>query len=369
MLAKSPHKIEHNYLTTQFADAVEVWLKIQRVVERADFTLGKELRQFEDNWAEYVGTQHAVGVNSGTDALILIMKAFGIRGEVVVPAFGFVASPAAIHMAGAKIRFVDVAEDFNIDIVKLEAAISPATEAIMVVHWAGRPCFMGDVMNIARRHSLLVIEDACHAIGAEFKGVKCGNLGNAAAFSLHPLKNVNVWGDGGVVTTQNSEMHSRLLRLRNHGLSDRNTCDHWGHNSRLDTIQAVVGSHVLNKLEYVISRRQDNARVLDKLLRPISGVRCPPVVSTERMTYYLYSIRAHRRNELAAYLNAKGVDAKIHYPVPLHLQPAAAKLGHKRGDFPGAEKACDETLSLPVHEFVTLEDLEYMAELIGAFYA
>ncbi len=331
-----------------------------------DFTLGKELKTFEDQWARYVGVNHAIGVNSGTDALILVLKALGIKGEVLVPAFSFVASAATVPLAGAQLRFVDVGEDFNIDVDKLEAMITPATEAIMPVHWAGRACEMTTIKKIAKDHSLVILEDACHAIGASFKQQQCGSFGNAAAFSLHPLKNVNAWGDGGVITTNNDQLAAKLRSLRNHGLSDRNTCQQWAHNSRLDTIQAVVANHVLNKLDFIIRRRRENAAVLDNLLANIKGVRIPK--PHPGMTYYLYSIRARERNNLLTFLNAHNVDAKAHYPIPLHLQPAAAKLKHKRGDFPGAELACDETLSLPVHEFVQAEDIERMAGLIHQFY-
>ncbi len=359
--------IEHNYLPLQFnRDAVSIWLKIQRVVERGDFTLGKELKLFEEAWARYVGVNHAIGVNSGTDALILVLKALGIKGEVLVPAFSFVASAATVALAGAQIRFVDVGDDFNIDINRLEGKITHHTEAIMPVHWAGRPCAMTDIRKIAKDHSLVVLEDACHAIGATHKQQQCGSFGNAAAFSLHPLKNVNAWGDGGVITTNNDQLAEKLRSLRNHGLSDRNTCQHWAHNSRLDTIQAVVAHYVLDKIDFIIRRRRENAEVLDKLLTGIQGVRTPE--PHPGMTYYLYSLRVRERNNLLTFLNAHGVDAKAHYPIALHLQPAAAKLQHKRGDFPGAELACDETLSLPVHEFVQPADLERMAALIHQFY-
>lgn len=361
--------IAHNYLPAQFADMDAIWTKIRAVVERGDFTLGRELGELEEQWAAYVGTSHAVGVNSGTDALILIMKALGIKGEVIVPAFTFFASAAAVHHAGARPVLCDVGADFNIDPDKIEALITPHTEAILPVHWAGRPCNMRAINAIARNHGLVVIEDACHAIGSTYRGVKCGALGNAAAFSLHPLKNVNVWGDGGVITTNDGNLSNRLRKWRNHGLVDRNTCEFFAHNSRLDTIQAVVAGHALNKLDDIVIRRRSNAALLDSLLPIVPQISWVTIDHHSHMTYYLYSIHAQHREDLLAHLNAHDIDAKAHYPVPLHLQPACSYLGYKAGDFPGAEMCSATTISLPVHEFVSSQDCERMAATIKSFYA
>ncbi len=368
MHAPLQRTIQHSYLEQQFADADAIWTKIREVVSRGDFTLGRELSEFEERWASYVGTKYAIGVNSGTDALILILKALGIHGEVIVPAFTFFASAAAVEMAGARLVFCDVGADFNIDPGAIEAKITPATEAIMAVHWAGRPCNMLAIRNIANRHGLAVIEDACHAIGAAYHGVRCGALSNAAAFSLHPLKNVNVWGDGGVVTINDDQLARKLKLWRNHGLANRDRCEFFAHNSRLDTIQAVVANHVLGKLAYIIDRRRANATRLDKMLADIPELSWTLVDRHSFMTYYLYSIHAERRDELLKHLHSNGIDAKAHYPTPLHLQPACDHLGYKRGDFPGAEMCADTTISLPVHEFVSEQDCERMAAAIRAFY-
>ncbi len=368
MHAPLQRTIQHSYLEQQFADADEIWAKIREVVSRGDFTLGRELGEFEQKWATYVGTKHAIGVNSGTDALILILKALGIHGEVIVPAFTFFASAAAVEMAGARLVFCDVGADFNIDPAQIEARITPATEAIMVVHWAGRPCDMLAIQNIANRHGLVVIEDACHAIGAVYRGVKCGALSNAAAFSLHPLKNVNVWGDGGTITTNNDQLARKLKLWRNHGLANRDRCEFFAHNSRLDTIQAVVANHVLDKLDYILAKRSENAARLDQALVDIPELSWAPWWVGDRPTFYLYSIHAQRRDELLKHLHSNGIDAKAHYPTSLHLQPACDHLGYKRGDFPVAEMCADTTISLPVHEFVTEQDCERMAAAVRAFY-
>ncbi len=364
----TPPEISHNYLPAQFADMNTIWNKIRKVVERGDFTLGRELTGLEDQWAKYVGTQHAIGVNSGTDALILILKASDIRGEVIVPAFTFYATAAAVEMAGAKPVFCDVGNDFNIDPSAIEATITQRTEAIIPVHWAGRPCNMEAIATIADSNNLLVVEDACHAIGASQNGIKCGKLGHAAAFSLHPLKTVNVWGDGGVITTDDDYLEVNLRKWRNHGLAGRDTCEFFAHNSRLDTIQAVVASHVLDKLPDFVSVRRGNAHILDVMLRDIPQITQVPVDLHSFMTYYLYSVHAENRDELLKYLNSNGIDAKAHYPKPLYLQPACAHLGHEYGEFPMADKCASDTISLPVHEFVTQRDCGRMSDAIRKFY-
>ncbi len=361
-------RIEHNYLPAQFADMDAIWAKIRRVVETGDFTLGKAVAEFEQQAASALGSQHVIGVNSGTDALILTLKALGVRGEVLVPAFTFVATIAAVQMAGARPVLVDVGDDFNIDVNKIEAAITPHTEAIIPVHWAGRACDMNTINAIAHEHGLFVLEDACHAVGASYGAKKCGVLGHAGAFSLHPLKNVNVWGDGGFITTSDTALYEKLRRWRNHGLSDRNVCQHYAHNSRLDSIQAVVASHVLEKLPYIVAVRRRNATNLHEALLNLDGFTHPNVPPHKYHTYYLYSGHATQRDLLLKYLNEHGVDAKAHYPIPMHLQPAASYLGYKRGDFPMAEYCSDSTISLPVHEFVTDKDVLYIASLVRRFY-
>ena len=365
-------KIEHNYLAEQFADASEIWAGIRAVVERGDFTLGAEVAQFENKFAEMCGVKHAIGVGNGTDALFLALKSLGASQyqEVITTPYSFYATSAAIWNAGATPVFVDVAQDFNIDPEKIEDAITPLTVGIVPVHWAGRPCAMREIMAIARKHGLCVLEDCAHAPMSEYRGKRCGSFGEVNAFSLHPLKNVNVWGDGGVITTNSDEKATFLRRLRNHGMSDRDTCEFWGYNSRLDTVQAVVASHVLQKLSAITARRRDNARLLDNLLLGIPEVQLPELSSHISSNYYLYCFHADNRDALKAYLVAHGVDAKIHYPKPLHLQPAAKALnkGFRRGAFPIAEWCADTTLSLPVHEFITETQLHRMALLVRQFY-
>jgi dTDP-4-amino-4,6-dideoxygalactose transaminase len=361
--------IPFSYLSEQFADADDIWAKIKAVVQRGDFTLGAELGGFESAFAGVAGTKHAIGVGNGTDALFLILKALDIRGEVITPPFSFYATTAAIVTADATPVFADIRSDHNIDSAAIEAAITPRTEAILPVHWAGRPCDMTAIMAIAERHGLAVIEDAAHAAGAKWGGKPCGSFGIAAGFSLHPLKTVNVWGDGGVITTSDDTLAARLRLMRNHGLQDRDTCVEFAYNSRLDTIQAVVAHHILDRLPAMLAKRAAVARALDGGLAYEENIVREIEADRSQSGNYLYQILAEHRDELLVWLMSNGVDAKVHYPVPIHLQPAAESLGHKMGSFPIAETVARQTITLPAHDFITDAQVQRMTRLIAEFYA
>lgn len=360
--------IRYSYLPEQFADHEAIFAKIKTVVEGGDYTLGKELRDFEDAFAGKLGVGHAIGVNSGTDALFLSLKALGVRGEVITTPYTFFATTASIVNAGARPVFADVGNDFNIDPDAIEAAITPHTEAIMPVHWAGRPCNMSAINAIAARHGLVVIEDAAHAFGAQWNGKSCGAWGKMGCFSLHPLKTLNVWGDGGVITTDDGLLAEKVRRLRNHGLVDRNTCSEFAYNSRLDTVQAVVAHHVLGRIDEIIQRRRQIAAQLDAQLSGCEGVTWAPHNLRAFSTYYLYSILAEDRDGLLENLVEHGVDAKVHYPVPIHLQEAAAHLGYRQGQFPVTERLAASTISLPAHEFISDAQIAGMAWMIQHYY-
>lgn len=364
-------KINHNYLSDQFSDYEQILKKIGEVVKRGDFTLGRAVDNFEDRFAATVGVSNAIGVGSGTDALFLSLKALGIGpgDEVIVPTFTFYATIGAIVTAGATPAFVDSGDDYNLDPNKIERAITSKTKAILPVHWTGKPCDMDAIMTIARQRNLAVVEDACHAITATFKGRPAGTFGEFGCFSLHPLKNLNVWGDGGLIVTNNDELATKIRLLRNHGLVDRDTCEIFGYNSRLDTIQAVVGDHLLDKLKVISESRIANSVFLDKSLSNVSEVTIPDRDSKNiRQVFHIYSLLFERRDELKKFLEGAGIDAKIHYPVPMHLQPAAKKYGYTEGDFPLAEKISKSVMSLPVHEFISKDQLNHMVNLIKEFY-
>jgi aminotransferase EvaB len=363
--------VNHNYLTEQFSDVDAILGKIRDVVIRNDFTLGAAVDEFEAAFAAKVGAKYAVGVGSGTDAIFLSLKALGVGhgDEVITTPFTFYATIGAIVTAGAKPVFVDIGDDLNIDPVKIEGAITARTKAIVPVHWSGRPCEMDMLTSIVERHGIHLVQDACHAIAASYKGRHLVEFGDTACYSMHPLKNLNVWGDGGVIATNSAELARKLSLMRNHGLADRDTCEMFAYNSRLDTIQAVVALHIMNaRIDHITQVRRQNAYTLDRMLSGIPGVTLLPRNSDVAEVFHLYQFHAEKRDELKSFLISKGVDAKIHYPVPMHLQPAAAPYGYRSGDFPNAEAACRSILSLPVHEFVTEEQVTFMVDSIRGFY-
>ena len=224
--------------------------------------------------------------------------------------------------------------------------------------------------KLRKKYGLKIIEDACHAITATYKNKNAGTFGDTGCFSMHPLKNLNVWGDGGIICTQSEKVAAKLRLLRNHGLSGRNTCEIFAYNSRLDTIQAVVAEHLLRKLPEISKKRIENSRNFDKLLLKIPQVTIPPrEEETVKQVFHIYSLCFERRDELQAYLIANGVDAKIHYPTPMHLQPASKGFGYKEGDFPIAETVAKSVMSLPVHEYITADEQSKVVDLIESFYA
>ena len=363
--------INHNYLFDQFNDKDDILQKISDVVKKGDFTLGEAVDRFELEFAKFVGVDHAIGVGSGTDAIFLSLKALGIGqgDEVVTSPFTFYATVGAIVTTGATPVFADIGPDLNIDPANIERVVTKNTKAIVPVHWAGKPCNMASILAVARRNNLFVVEDACHALGASSSVGNMGALGIAGCFSLHPLKNLNVWGDGGLICSNNSEFATKIKLLRNHGLINRDTCQVFGYNSRLDSIQAVVASHMLPKLPKINARRLENARYLDENLRGLSQINLvSSQMRSECHSFHLYSQLFKQRDKLKIFLNNLDIDAKIHYPVPIHLQPASSYLGYKMGDFPISEMTCSQILSLPIHEFIHERELEKMVKGIQSFY-
>lgn len=361
----------HNYLSEQFSDNEIIWQKIKEVVIKNDFTLGEVVDEVEELIANEANTKYAIGVGSGTDALFLSLKALGIGNgdEVLTTTYTFYATIGAIVTAGAKPVFCDCLEDYNIDPLAIQKNITSNTKAIIPVHWSGRPCHMDEINKIAKDNNLYVIEDACHAIQAEYKGKRCGSLGETGCFSFHPLKNLNVWGDGGIITTNNHALAERLKLIRNHGLVNRNTCKEFAYNSRLDSIQAVIAKHVIeNKLDNITSSRIKNSMALDEAFSSIIQIKTTNRSENFKEVFHLYMFQTEYRDELYNYLRNKNIDAKIHYPIPMHLQPAASFLGYKKGDFPIAEKLAEESISLPVHEYINDEQIYKMIEIVKEFF-
>lgn len=364
-------KINHNYLTQQFADYEIIFEKIKKVIIQGDYTLGTAVDQLENEFKTIVGTKHAIGVGSGTDALFLSLKALDIKegDEVITTPFTFYATIGAIVTAGATPVFADILDDYNIDPEQIKKKMTSKTKAILPVHWSGKPCRMQEITELAKAHNVFVVEDACHAIRANVSGIPAGGFGDLGCFSFHPLKNINVWGDGGMIVTNSDTLADKLKLSRNHGLKGRDECVVFGYNSRLDTIQAVVASHLLQKLDKITDARIRHAQFLDQHLAQLKEITVPKRENNVKQVFHIYSILCENRDALQSYLIKNDIDAKIHYPIPMHLQPAAHSYGYQKGDFPKAEYTASHTLSLPVHEFITQNELEHIVRTIKEFYS
>lgn len=364
-------QVKYSYLSEQFANVDDYFNDLRQLVAMGEFTLGPFVEAFEKQFAQYVNVKHAIGCNSGTDSLILALKAVGVgpTDEVITVANTFVATVGAIVAAGATPVFVDCDERYNIDVEQIEGAVTRKTRAIIPVHWGGSPADIEGVLRIANDHGLAVVEDACQALGATVKGRFVGTFGKVNAFSMHPLKPLNVWGDGGIIVTDDDEVAAFLRLYRNHGLTGRDNVAIWGVNTRLQPVQAVVASRLLNEVEKIIAVRIRNARQLDAGLKDLGEFMTFPLRDPKcREVYQLYIVRVSNRDDLMAYLISKGIEAKIHYPIPLHLQPAAAGLGYKRGDFPICERQAAEIITLPAHQHISVEQIDYVINAMHSFY-
>jgi dTDP-4-amino-4,6-dideoxygalactose transaminase len=364
-------RVPFSYLDRQFHDLDAYLADLRQFVPTGDFTLGKPLGEFECRFADLCGMPHAVGVGSGTDALAITLKLLGVGpgDEVITTPTTFIATVGAIVMTGARPVFVDSEDGFVIDPTKIEAAITPRTRAILPVHYTGNVADMPAIAAIARKHRLLVVEDACQAIGARIDGQPVGSWGEAACFSLHPLKNLNVWGDGGVIVTRSAELNEKARLYRNHGLANRDEVVLFGCNSRLDTLQAVIGNRLIAETDWITRQRIAHARRYDEGLADLADhVRIPRRRPGVKHVYHLYMVRVQRRDELLAFLAGKGVEAKIHYPIPVHLQPAAGYLEYRQGDFPVSEADARCIITLPAHQHLSEEEIDFTIKQIRRFY-
>ena len=361
-------RIPYVNLGAQFAEErAELMPLIESVLASGMHIGGPEVEAIEQEVADYVGVRYAVSLNSGTDALIFAIMALGIRpgDEVITPPNSFVASTAAIVRAGGVPVFADVRSDGLINPKAVEAAVTPRTVAIMPVHLWGGICDMEALQVIAERHGLAIVEDAAQAMGTRHRNRRAGSLGTVGCFSAHPLKIFNAIGDAGFIATDSAEIAERVRLLRNHGLVDRDTVSEFATVSRLDPIQAAVLRLRLKKLNRNIERRRANAELYRSLLKdvPISLAQEKPY---EYHTFVNFVSQCERRDELQKHLAAKGVQAVVHYNTPIHLQPAAAALGRRRGQFPVTERLSETILALPANQTLQREDIEYVSNEIRA---
>ena len=347
----------------------EVRAAIDDVLESAWYIFGKHCKAFEEEFAAYVGTAHAAGVGSGTEAIHIALVAVGVRpgDEVITVANTCVPTVAAISAAGAVPALVDIdPATMTLDAASLDAAITPRTRAIVPVHLYGHPCDVDPILEVANRHGIPVVEDCAHAHGTEYRGRRCGTFGAAAAFSFYPSKNLGAYGDGGAVTTNDAALDAAVRRLRNYGEETRYHHATQGFNSRLDEIQAAVLRVKLGHLGAWNQARRERAARYIRLLEDLP-ITVPVEAPWARHSFHLFVIRSARRDDLQAHLGKRGIATLLHYPIPIHLQPAYAGLHRPRGSFPQAERACDEVLSLPMYAELPFEHVERIAEAIRDF--
>jgi dTDP-4-amino-4,6-dideoxygalactose transaminase len=365
-------RVPYSYLPEQFARQADQYIAdLRPLIESGEFTLGPFMERFEGMFADYIGVRHAIGTNTGTGALILCLKALGVGpgDEVITVPNTFIATVGAIVAVGARPVFVDCDERYQIDVQLIERAITPRTKVILPVHWAGCSPDLPAIVAIADRRGLNVVEDACPSVGASIHGRKAGSFGRVNAFSMHPLKPLNVMGDGGVVVTDDDAIASWLRLYRNHGLVDRDHIEMWGVNERLQPFQAVVGMRVLSGMEEIIAIRNRNARQLDEGLAPLRNfITVPALLDGYRGAYQLYLASATRRDELVSFLVSREIECKVHYPIPLHLQRCAKDLGYRPGDFPVAERQAGEVITLPSHQYLEPSQIALTIDCIREFY-
>ena len=351
-------KVPYNYLPMEFKENGKIFNNWKKLINSTDFTLGKFVVEFEKKFANYIGVKHVISTNNGTDALILSLKSIGVKkgDEIITVCNSFYASVGAIIACGAKPILVDCDDRYQINLKKIKNNINKRTKAIMPVHWGGASPDMFSILKLAKKYNIHVIEDACMGIGAKIRGKSPGTFGIINAFSMHPLKSLNVMGDGGMVATNNKKIFNWIKKYRNHGMIDRDHIEFWGVNMRLQPLQ-------------VIKKRTNNARYMDNLLSKLSpNVIIPKRPKGFKETYALYMCLVKKRDKLLKYLIKNKIEAKIHYPVPLNKQKAARNLRLNQKNFLIANEQATRLITLPVHQYLTDSQIRYMAEKIRNFY-
>jgi|AntDeeMetageno50_2_1112565.scaffolds.fasta_scaffold06587_2 dTDP-4-amino-4,6-dideoxygalactose transaminase len=348
----------------EFGD--EMTEAIESVLSSGYFVLGDHVAEFEETFANYTGAEYGIGVNSGSDALYLVLRALDIQkgDEVILPSHTFVSTADAVVRNGATPVFVDIdPETYTIDPEAVNEQVTPDTAAVIPVHLYGQPADMAPLQELAAEHEFAIVEDASQAHGAKYRGEPVGSLGDIACFSLYPTKNLGAYGDAGIVVSDNAELADRVEMARQYGESERYEYEFVGVNSRLDELQAAVLNYKLTRLDELNARRQ---QVAEQYRKRLDSVETPSVRSDSEHVYHLYVIQCSERDELQAYLLDNGVQTLIHYPTPIHKQPSYRAVG-RRGDLRVTERIANRILSLPMHPFCTQEEVENVATLIQEY--
>jgi dTDP-4-amino-4,6-dideoxygalactose transaminase len=350
----------------------EIGAAIQRVLSECNFVLGPQVEQFELDFASFVGCKHAVGVSNGLDALRLALMAVGIGpgDEVILPANTYIATAFAASSVGARPVLVDCdPQTYNIDVNLIEPAVTPRTKAIIAVHLTGQAADIDPILEVAGRHGLHVIEDAAQSHGTQYKGRSCGSVGSVGCFSFYPSKNLGAYGDGGMVTTNDAELATRMSWLRNYGQTSKHRHTEIGLNARLDTLQAAILSVKLRHLPQWNKARASHAKMYRELLSGVGDLTFQQEAWYSTHVYHLFIVETERRDALREHLEEHEIQTSIHYPIPIHLQRAYADLGYREGDFPRAERLANRMLSLPMFPELRRDQIERVAGAIREFFA
>ena len=363
-------KVELIDLRDRFKEEGKAIIKIvEKVLSKGNLILTKEVQNFEKSICKFTGAKFCLGLNSGTDALMMSLWSSGIKrgDEVITSPISFVATANSIIHVGAKPVFVDVGDDLNINPDLIEAAITKNTKAIMPVHWTGRVCEMDKITKIAKKYKLKIIEDAAQATGAYYKGRHAGTFGKISAFSTHPLKNLNALGDGGFIITNEKKLYDKIKLYRSHGLEGRDDAKIIGVNSRLDSLNAEVLSFRLKKLKNIINRRKKNINYYKKYIKT-DKVKILSDGKNEKNAYVMFVVLAENRNKLQEYLKNFNIQSLLYYPTPLHLHNSMKYLGYKKGNLINAERITSKVISFPHHQHLTEKQIKFVSEKINKFY-
>ena len=363
-------KVELIDLRDRFKEEGKAIIKIvEKVLSKGNLILTKEVQNFEKSICKFTGAKFCLGLNSGTDALMMSLWSSGIKkgDEVITSPISFVATANSIIHVGAKPVFVDVGDDLNINPDLIEAAITKNTKAIMPVHWTGRVCEMDKITKIAKKYKLKIIEDAAQATGAYYKGRHAGTFGKISAFSTHPLKNLNALGDGGFIITNEKKLYDKIKLYRSHGLEGRDDAKIIGVNSRLDSLNAEVLSFRLKKLKSIINRRKKNINYYKKYIKT-DKVKILSDGKNEKNAYVMFVVLAENRNKLQEYLKKFNIQSLLYYPTPLHLHNSMKYLGYKKGNLINAERITSKVISFPHHQHLTEKQIKFVSEKINKFY-